>query len=139
MHHADAGAHEGAAQDQVGARGPRLADDVEHDRAGEHRRGHRREGDPDVVVDSHRQSKRQHADEMHRPDADAHRHRPGRQPRSLGETRFGRADPSGEPEHGIRRERRDDDRESDQRRVVRLGQRESRIETLVEEDQVVVK
>ena len=124
VHHADAGTHERAADDQFSGRDPRLADDVKHDPAGKDGRGHRHQGDPDVIVDLDWESKRQHADEVHRPDADAHGHRPGREPRSLGERPVGSACPLCETENRIGRQRGDDDRERDEHRIVGRGQRE---------------
>ena len=104
VHHADAGAHERAAEDQAPGRYSRLADDVKHDPAGEHGRRHRHQRDPDVVVDPDRQPKGQHAEEMHRPDPDAHGHGARREPRPLGEGPVGRADPLGETQNGVRRQ-----------------------------------
>ena len=124
VHDADAGTHERAADDQFSGRDPRLADDVKHDPTGKDGRGHRHQGDPDVIVDPDWESKRQHADEVHRPDADAHGHRPGREPRSLGERPVGSTCPLCETENGIGRQRGDDDRERDEHRIVGRGQRE---------------
>ncbi len=129
VHQADAGAHQHAADRQplepgIGAR----ADRVQRDAAGQHAGDHRQHSPDRRVGHAAGQREGEHANEMHAPDAAAHRHRAGARPCPLGAARIGRHDAPGDRQGNERRQRGDDDGEHDQPGVVGAAKGRRRID-----------
>ena len=80
MHGGDAGAHQYRTDDQVAYPELGLAQDKKCNDRSDDRNDHRQQRDGQVKGNLYRQMERQHADEVHRPDAGPHRHRAGNQP-----------------------------------------------------------
>jgi hypothetical protein len=120
MHAADAQAHQQAAAQQV-AHGECLAGDDEQ-REGGDRDGRKQgeQGDAEVVAEPDRQAVGQHADEMHGPDADAHRHRAAGKPAEAGAS-FRMRDAARQVEGRVRRHHGDKNGKKDQATVVTAG------------------
>ena len=70
---ADADAHREARADERRATDLLAAGDMQRERRHDDRDEHRQERHAHVIGDLDRQREREHADEVHRPDADAHR------------------------------------------------------------------
>jgi hypothetical protein len=107
---------------QLGPRQLILADDPE----GEQRRNNgddqRHQRNRRVVAHRDGHTKRQHADEVHGPDADAHRDGSAGQPPGGGPATRGRNTP-GQVQSRVRRQRRHQQREHDQTGIVAAGHR----------------
>jgi hypothetical protein len=119
MHQSDAGAHQDAAHGQafesrIGA----LADRVQRYPACENAGNHRQHGPDRRVGDAAGQREREHPDEMHAPDAAAHRHRSGARPCSLSAARIGGHDPPGDRQRNEGCQGGDDDRQRHKPRIV---------------------
>ncbi|MNX84564.1 hypothetical protein D3C86_1163710 [compost metagenome] len=113
VHRADAGAHDQRAKGQLPGRQLRLADQPQRKTAGEHADQQRQQGDGAVVPQVDRQLEREHADKVHRPDADAHGNGPARRPQMHGAA-FGGGDAPGQVECGVGGENRYTERNDDQ-------------------------
>ncbi|MCY1443804.1 hypothetical protein D9M71_602370 [compost metagenome] len=113
VHRADAGAHDQRAKGQLPGRQLRLADQPQRKAAGEHADQQRQQGDGPVVPQVDRQLEREHADKVHRPDADAHGNGPAGGPQMHGAA-FGSGNASGQVECGIGSENRDTERNDNQ-------------------------
>jgi hypothetical protein len=118
MHGRDADAHAETANENGPLRHLGPARDEERETGGGDRGDDRGDQEPDPVTDRRRQPQREHRNEMHAPDAGAHRRRAAQTPRDLlpsrrrGLARRGKA--RGQIKGDIRSENRDDDRDHDQ-------------------------
>jgi len=96
-HGADSGAHQyGPAGKTDKTRFAGAADKTQRHSARQDARDHRQDGAERVVAFAARQRERQHADEMHRPDAAAHAERAGARPRPAAPRRGRGRDARGE-------------------------------------------
>ena len=100
MHGADARPHDQRTESQLRQRQFRLADQPQGETAGQHRDQQRQRSEGEVIAQVDRQFEGEHADEMHRPDANAHRQRPARRPEMHGPA-FSRGNASGEIERRV--------------------------------------
>ena len=115
VHQADAGPHQhGAHRQTLETRLRPMADDPERDPAGEDARDHRGHRADRVVADPARQREGEHADEMHPPNAAAHRRRPGAGPGPAGTARGGGDNARRSRQGDKGRQGGDDDRQRDQ-------------------------
>ena len=128
MHDADAGAHEGAAQQQTRHGNGGTRDEVERHRAAEDGRQRRGAGDERVVADRDRQPIGQHGDEVHRPYAEAHGEAAAGHPHETHARRAELGDARGQAQERVAGERGDEIRRDDESRVVRCRQRLRRID-----------
>ena len=95
----------------------RAAGDRQRETGRDHRDGERDHCLEDAVAQRDRHREREHADEVHRPDAHAHGSRAAEQPQASGRS-SGFGDARGEPERRVRHDHRDQDGQGDQPEVV---------------------
>ena len=117
VHQRDAQAHQQRAQaqaapGQVGARGQ-----PQRQRRGQDRHQHRVRGQRQVVAQRNRQLECQHADEMHRPDAEPHCNGAAHQPRGRNAATAG-GHARGQVQRGIRGQHGHRQRQQHQRKIV---------------------
>ena len=118
MHAGDPGAHQCAAHEQPPPAQPCARDDGQREVRHEHGNRQRRARIRPCVAERNRQRKREHADEMHRPDAGAHGHRAAAQPRTLELRIVEQRNEGGQVECRIGGQRRDRERQQDEREIV---------------------
>ncbi len=119
VHAGDAAAHQRAADGQVGMGGQRARGEEQRE-AGHHDRQRQRiAGVEHVVAERDRQGKGQHRDEVHRPDAGAHRHRAAGQPGMTLRRTAEQGDAARQVERCVRGQRRHHERDHHQEEIVR--------------------
>ena len=135
MHQADAGAHQhGADRQSLEAGIGALADCVQRDAARQDARDHRQHGPDRRVGDAAGQRKGEHADEMHAPDAAAHRHRAGAGPGPSRAARIGGDDPAGDRQGDEGGQRGDDHGQRDQAGVIGAAIGGDRVDLVVDRE-----
>ncbi|CAM8793620.1 hypothetical protein NCF_05237 [Burkholderia pseudomallei] len=118
MHARDAEPHQNAADAEPQPRQLGAGDRIQREAGHHDRERERQAGDRGVEADADGQRHRQHADDVHRPDADAHRDRAAGEPRMAQPAVREQRDPARQVERGIGGERGDRKRERDQPKVV---------------------
>jgi hypothetical protein len=120
VHARDGGAHEQAGHDERRHARRRPADDHEREKRRGHRHQRREDDEVDGVADRQVEAEREHRDEVHAPDADAHREGAAEEPGDPDAAR--RDDPPGQLKRGVRSDAGDDDGEDDEGGIVRRMQ-----------------
>ena len=120
VHRHDADPHEQSAEDELQQRRLARADDVEPAAGDGDRDQQRKNRQARIITDRHRHHEGEHGDEMHRPDAAAHRERRGREPRMPHPAMRG-PDAAAEIQRRIRRKAGDREGERDEVGVVCAG------------------
>ncbi len=133
MHRPDSGTHQRAADQQSASRHHRAGDDVQGDARSQYGRHDRQGRDAGIVGNGDRQNVRQHADEMHGPDASAHRDGADRQPAEAQPAVPELGDPGGKLQEGIAAKRRNQIRQQNQGIVVRSRDGPRRLDVQSEE------
>jgi hypothetical protein len=110
VHAGDTDPHHHAARQQPARRQALLGRHEERQIRSAYREGQRTGGRRGVVAERDRQREREHRDEVHRPDADAERERTAEPPRMPPACRPEQEDAARQIERGVRRERRDRER-----------------------------